>query len=294
MLQPTVSLGASHRPTVTLKFAAPAAKTIAALESVVPAPAAPLDRTLDASSAANVSAPAAAAERVSVVIPCYPPHVVHLHESIKSLARQTSPPDEILVALSGTSDADAAALERTLQTAFAHVPLRVLATTLVQTAGQNRNRGARHARHEILVFFDADDIAAPQKIAVTRRVFREHRPAMMLHRFQYTDQFEQQQQHDLDSLRVISAEQVYACSTGGEPTYFIYATRVSDNQWHDDSPTHGHATVARHVLDEVQYGDEQRGEDVLFCTRVLRRYRNTVYVDAALIQYRRHLGSSSN
>ena len=95
--------------------------------------------------------------KVSVIIPCLDSEA-YLGAAIRSLLNQTHPPHEIIVADNGSSDGS-----RDVARGFGGV-VRVLD---VPTRGASRARlaGAAEAQGEALMFFDADDLLAPETIA---------------------------------------------------------------------------------------------------------------------------------
>lgn len=95
--------------------------------------------------------------KVSVVIPCLDCED-YLGAAIRSLLNQTHPPHEIIVADNGSTDGS-----RDVARSFG-APVRVIE---VPQRGASRARlaGAAEAQGEALMFFDADDLIAPETIA---------------------------------------------------------------------------------------------------------------------------------
>ena len=83
---------------------------------------------------------------VSVVIPCYPPHIKHLHSLISSLYKHTLIPDEIIVAVSESTN-------ELLDFKSTFPIVKVITTIEKKTAGENRNRGADVAISKYIAFF---------------------------------------------------------------------------------------------------------------------------------------------
>jgi glycosyltransferase involved in cell wall biosynthesis len=86
----------------------------------------------------------------SVIIPCYNEEK-YVGRILDDLARQTTPPEEVIVADSRSTD-------RTIETAKRfqkHLPLSI-AISKTRTPGAARNAGAEHAKGNYLVFIDAD------------------------------------------------------------------------------------------------------------------------------------------
>jgi GT2 family glycosyltransferase len=104
---------------------------------------------------------------VGVAIPVYN-HGDRLRRTLSGLARQSDPPDAIVIADDG-SDEDVSAVAAE----FSTLPLQVLRQEHVGFgAGRARNMGARNLDTDVVVFLDADCIPASGFIAAHRRWHR--------------------------------------------------------------------------------------------------------------------------
>lgn len=100
--------------------------------------------------------------KTSVVIPLYN-GAAHITACLDGLAAQTAPADEIIVVDDGSTDASAATV-RAWQRAHPACPLR-LVEQLNGGPSSARNRGARAASGDLLLFTDADCVPAPGWVA---------------------------------------------------------------------------------------------------------------------------------
>lgn len=103
----------------------------------------------------------------SVVVPLYN-KVGHIGATLASVLSQTLPPREILVIDNGSTDGSAQAVE-----AIASPIVRLLREER-RGPGPARNRGVAEATGEWVAFIDADDLWAPNHLAVLRDVSASH------------------------------------------------------------------------------------------------------------------------
>lgn len=96
--------------------------------------------------------------KVSVVIPCLDAER-YLGDAIRSLLNQTRPPHEIIVADNGSADAS-----RAIAQSFGN-PVR-LVDVPERGASRARLAGLAEASGDALMFFDADDLLAPETLGV--------------------------------------------------------------------------------------------------------------------------------
>ncbi|MGQ9606919.1 MAG: glycosyltransferase family 2 protein [Thermogutta sp.] len=110
---------------------------------------------------------------VSVVIPVWNA-ARYLPETLRSVLRQTRPPEEIVVVDDGSTDASAAVAEGFGPT------VRVLRQ---ENRGESaaRNRGIEAARGEWIAFLDADDLWHPDKLARQLAAVRAHAAVDCVH-----------------------------------------------------------------------------------------------------------------
>lgn len=224
---------------------------------------------------------------LSIIIPCYPPDICNIGRMMDSLRRQTCLPGEVIVALSETSEKDGSVLEKK----YSKYPFSVKFCVIggKQFAGQNRNRGARLAAHDVLVFCDADDECHPQKIEITKNVFLKYDPKLFLHGFKRDGcGFEK---YGKDKIPFVFSRQLMDFTFGNPPkrdnSKFIFIDRPAEGKWIEGAhPHHGYATVRRDVFEEVEYNDLRIGEDTTFCLDVLWKFKSAVYADISLVNYR--------
>src|SRR2546427_10482676 len=106
---------------------------------------------MDEPLAARAAVGAPPAPRISVLVPTWN-EAKYLPGLFESLKHQTIPPDEVLVADSGSSDGT----PKVARKAGA-----IVVEGERRGPGEGRNRGARKATGEVLVFVDADCVLPP-------------------------------------------------------------------------------------------------------------------------------------
>src|SRR6185436_20218557 len=96
---------------------------------------------------------------VSAILPVYNGGA-HLVDAVESVARQTEPPDELIVIDDGSTDESQFEFLDSIPAPF---PIRIVRQP---NAGQSaaRNRGAATARGSLLAFLDQDDVWHPHHL----------------------------------------------------------------------------------------------------------------------------------
>jgi len=225
-------------------------------------------------------------KKISIIIPCYPPHVKNIKRALDGLRSQTRLPDEVVVALSETTRDEGGYLEK--KCSDYPFPVNFYVTAEKQFAGQNRNRGAAVAANEILVFCDSDDEYHPQKLEITEYVFREISPKLFLHGFKRNNSVFDL--YDKRKLSLVLTQQLFG-NTFGTPSkrnnsLFIFTDRPAVKRWVEGShPHHGYPSISRDVFEKVKYRDLPVAEDTEFCLDVLWEFKSAVYADVNLLNY---------
>lgn len=132
-------------------------------------------------STISISAVGLEALTSSMIIPCHYTHFEYLIELLESVSQQTRLPDEVIVALSGTDNLDAAEVARAIGRSW---PFKItwLPSGDVVSRGGNRNRAAEQASGDILICTDADDLMHPRRIELCMRLLESDPwPQMILH-----------------------------------------------------------------------------------------------------------------
>lgn len=223
--------------------------------------------------------------KLSVVVPCFPPHIKFLESCITDLKKQTYSNFEIIIALSETSNDIALQLENKLQSIL---PIKILATLDKQYAGQNRNRGGKYASGDIICFIDVDDFTHPQKLEFVNYVFEKYNPKMFLHAYLWKNQ-NFTIVEEFDNIILESSQKIFD-QTFGIPSTRDYikealpetniCLKLDNYEFH-----HGHVSIHKSVLDSITYNDRLSGQDSIFCRDVLWSFNNTLYSPLKLVSF---------
>lgn len=221
--------------------------------------------------------------KTTVVIPCAALHARHLRDTVTAFARQTLPPDEISICISGSAASqladDVAALCRVAgpQTAI------VLQTDhRVAWAGRNRNRAAEHGAGDLLIYQDADDLPHPQRIEILVHLFRKYRVDHVLHHYDQTASV-------ADRGRW-SAHRFDVAAAGSTAYYERYGEQGHAHPFHN-----GNNATSRDLFREIRWPEAlPRGQDVAYNRSVGRsRFSNAmVRIPWPLVTYRQFLSSA--
>ena len=212
--------------------------------------------------------PKASPVKVAVVIPCTASHVRFLAGIMKLLTSQTSPPDEIVLAVSGVNDAVA----KTLRSTNFGPRVRMDVVKIRQNASQNRNRGTRASKGDVIVYQDADDLPHPQRIEVVRHLFSRYDVQHLMHAYaRPTDAAWNQP-------RVVQ-------SSGREATY-------AQGYQYRPGLTNGNCVVARRLAERVPWPENvDRGQDVIFNRAACAKSNANAHLQWPLILYRQQFST---
>lgn len=200
-------------------------------------------------------APGSSAPRISIVITSYN-YGRFLGEAIESALAQTLSPVEIVVVNDGSTDDTSDVAKR--------YPVRLIeqANSGVSAA---RNRGAREAKGDYLVFLDADDVLEPEYLS-----------------------------RCWDALRTAPARVAYAYTQSrmfGEVTGIDPSAPFSKRRVLDGNLVNVSALLRRRVFEETGGFDESLRvglEDADLWVRMLAAGHSGVLVPEPLLRYRRH------
>ena len=231
---------------------------------------------------------------ISIVIPCYPPHIIYLDNTFNDILKQTILPQEVILAISGINEETKHILYNKFVNLFknSNIEFSLIHTEKNQFAGVNRNMGATMAKNDYIMFIDADDCLHPQKIEITKYFLCKYNPNVLVHSLSIGQK--------KDDYSAINFDYINAEITMSETIYkntFSSSTRNRSRElkgrntciYIGDTPNygtaHGFPTVKRSVMDTFKYTDMKRAQDGVFLRDILYNIGGIIHVNLPLINY---------
>ena len=209
---------------------------------------------------------------ISIVIPVFPPHFIHLETCLKNIMESTIMPKEIIIAASEMNNESKDTLYNKLQHITNNLTKLIITNTEEKAfSGINRNRGVEFSSGEIIVFIDADDFTHRQKIEIIDFIFKKHLDCkMLLHNYTKNNNFEISN-YDLNKLNE------FKYLGGFEKTDIV---KNNMNRIH-----RGHSTIKKSVFNLVQFKNEMHREDNIFTKKVHQIFNSSYFVPIELMIY---------
>jgi len=212
-------------------------------------------------------------------IPSIPQDIIHFRNLINNINKQTLLPNDIIIALSETTDTASKKIETELNN-ISKVPVKISNTIDKAYAGINRNRVASESTSEYIIFLDADDFMHPQRIEIVDKVLKKNnKPVGLIHGLKL--------ENDNSDIKFDNW-----VVWGGKELYNFHKNIIPESKsfWFNTiNVAHGHAVYARKVFNDVKYTDMKRGEDVRMVRDVLNFYgdtnNNLNFLNLPLINY---------
>lgn len=230
---------------------------------------------------------------ISVVIPCYGPHLQYIDSTLSNIIDQTSLPKEIILISSETDDKTKQEIVNKYSSLFENknIIFKVINTTLQQYAGINRNAGAMLATSEYIMFINANDIIHPQKIEITKYFLKRYQPNMLLHSYTNNPSETFNQKIDYINAKIIPNETLYtytfkipARRSRGAELKGRTTTVIKLNST-NKVPHHGYPTIKRSLMNTYKYSNLRQGQDSLFIRDILWSVGNVLYIDLELVSH---------
>jgi len=202
----------------------------------------------------------------SIIIPCHYKHAPHLKELLIAYEHQTILPNEIVISLSNANQAPE--IINAINTTSWKFDVNLITHDNHLTAGQNRNSACKHARGDILILQDADDMPHPQRVEIIHYFFEKYNIDHLMHRWSKS----QDDWLYFDSLEKIPYKQ-------GNPN------KIS-------SYTNGAIALSKKLSTKVTWdSNTKRGEDVRFNSKAYKTIpkEKRIMLDVSLYQYRHSL-----
>ena len=207
--------------------------------------------------------------KISFCITCWKGDVHLLDNLLMVLEDQTRAPHEIIVSSSGIHNLD---LPEELTINGKAVP--VIGTNSKERLMQSvaRNRAAKKAVGDIVIFFDVDAIPHPQKVEITQNIFSKEDAEALVHSYS-------QDEPTFDPIVGDGVERI----TDKNPTC-TNLKAPSGGRIH-----HAHVAVKKEFLETVTFNESPeyyRLEDGKFCQDLFDAGVKIYYLNQPLVDYR--------
>jgi len=202
----------------------------------------------------------------SIIIPCHSLHATYLKNVLEAHAQQTVIPNEIVVSLSGTNNINMSIIEDLRMTDWPFI-LNIITSPDNLSAGENRNIACSKAKGDIFIHHDADDTPHPKRTEIIKYFFEKHKIVHLIHSWVGDGG---------------SFNELYT-----NPSAIRFYKPKNTSQIIKNGPrcTFGACAISRKVFNKIQWSHRTKGEDALFCNRIIEKFGRTLMIDAKLILY---------
>jgi len=221
---------------------------------------------------------------VSVIIPCKYSHIHLLSEALDALKFQTKIPDEVIVSISEIARCSPIEIEKLKKSDYPY-KLKLICNRGVKYAGQNRNIAVQNSSGNIIITQDADDLPHPQRVEIISYFLKKTQACQLFHRWCPIDPATITSglippkwipfYEDFDQILSVKIKNVKDL----EGLTFLH---------------HGNIGLFRFVSKVTKWINGPKNEDVIFNNKIISQFRDTVYITAPLVIYRRGLSSWLN
>jgi len=214
---------------------------------------------------------------ISVIIPSYHKHAFQLYSLVRMYENQTRLPDEVVISLSEATFVEATILDQLKNELWAF-PVTLIISPKKKYAAENRNIACAHAKGDVFLCQDADDIPHPRRVEVVHYFFSTYTIDHLMHRYRMIALKDSTIPFDryahLDQIQFTNFRDFDVAKNAGQLT-------------------NGNIAIARHVFDAIQWPIQPRAEDVPFNKGVYKKFRKCIVIRAILYGYRQFLSSTN-
>ena len=221
--------------------------------------------------------------KISVFIPCAMRHLKYINSVVSSYMNGTRVPDEIVIFVSGMNTY--IRLPYFEKVSYCFVPERVL-------AGPARQKALFLCTGDVVMYQDADDLPARERVEVVERYFNERDIVHLTHSYIFMNKERFQRPREIKEW---DGDFIY--------NHYFPTGRIRDcssvSIAYGEAPHHQHAgacCIRREILKRVQWKENSalvlaptnrsKAEDYDFCMETAYRFRKSIMIDAKLYAYR--------
>jgi len=211
----------------------------------------------------------------SVIIPCHHAHFKHLKELLLLLSQQTELPDEVVISLSEVNKVPASEL-KSLELATYPFSLVIIKHPKQLNAGLNRNSACAHAKGDVFICQDADDIPHPQRVEIIKHFFSNYDIDHLIHLYipEWTQGNRPEWYWGLHQKEKIQFSELLRWS------------QVAGSYFHG-----GNIAIKRTLFAQIQWPDMAGGEDTKFNNMIIENKKKSILLDVHLLIYRNYLST---
>ena len=226
----------------------------------------------------------------SVVVPLVPQHDTYFFDFLLDLAQSAENVGEVIASRSSGNSENIGDFDTKLQELLSisgHLfSVRVLHSTEILLAGENRNRAWAVAEYDYVVFCDADDSYSPFRLKMLEDAIERYCPDLIVHDYFSGSRPDEYVYQGPNNLEYVLSSEIYEATFLGKPR-----ERATEGKYSGDTNIrvplklnnhvkihHAHSCVRTSLRNKFQFGDTFRAEDGQFCRDILERDHFVVYI----------------
>lgn len=200
---------------------------------------------------------------ISIIVPVYNAERF-LHETIKTVKKQTYNNWELIMIDDVSSDKSADIIKRYIKS---DCRIKLIQQPINSGAAKARNTGINKARGRYIAFLDADDLWHPEKLSIQLKFMQDNNHAFTYTNYEFTDE------HGIPNGKISRSPDKISYGTALKKSYIFTSTVVADT-----------FVIKK---EDIMMTDYKMGEDITTWWRLLSKYGEAHY-------YRRTSGSLSS
>lgn len=226
--------------------------------------------------------------KVTFAIPCDYAHFKFLPRLVENIKSFTEPPDEIVMSVSNIRSKE---LESQACHYMDSLGIKYVTSLSKQNAAQNRNLCAKLSSCDLVIFQDADDLSAIQRVEITKHIFLSRSVYHLTVGFTHKEE-ELESGYPYDKMIMLDTihHKIFADGlNSGLKRRDFYEFRDVNKHYQYTPIANGPCAVFRSVFEEIKYKEERNNciisEDQDFNFEVFYKYNKSSVLPAALYLY---------